>query len=369
MVSARRKLSSQEVDDLIEGAIVLGCGGGGDPQIARKTFREISSQGKTFVLIDSNLLGDDTWACILGYVGGGVDDKDEALIRGIERIWEKPIVTAAQELSRYLQIDFEAYLCSEVGAGNVIATFLVAAIEGKAVIDGDAAGGRAKPELVISLTNLLGLPAHPLVAATHYGDVAILKESLNDLRVEQLCRYLARASGGRLAVARCPTQGKFLRPAIHGKSISLAIEIGGAIRKGDANSIERIVELLKGQRLFEGEIEAVSREFKDGFVWGDIVIKGIRDYESQEYRIWFKNENLLGWKDGVLQISCPDQIIMLNAESCKGIYNWGNQLRKGKKVIVLGVGAHDLWKTPKGLELFGPQHFGFNMSYKPFLDD
>ena len=160
-----------------------------------------------------------------------------------------------------------------------------------------------------------------------------------------------------------------MRPAVHGKSISLAIEIGKAIREGDPDSMERIVELLVAQRLFEGEIEAVSREIKGGFVWGDIVIKGIRDYESQEYRIWFKNENLLGWKDGALQISCPDQIIMLDAESGKGIYNWGNQLRKGKDVIVLGAGAHDLWKTPEGLDLFGPQHFGFNMSYIPFLDE
>ena len=369
LYSSSRKLSIQEIEDLIEGALVLGSGGGGDPQFARKTVQQVLSQGMEFRLLDPDALRDDAWVCILGYVGGRVEPEEAALTENLPRLWENPIIQAAEELSRYLQVEFDAYLCSEIGAGNTIANLFVAAMEGKPVVDGDAAGKRAKPELSISLTNLTGVPITPLVAATHYGDVTILKQSMGEARAEQLCRYLARASAGRAAVARCPSQGEAIKKAIYPRSISLAIQVGKIIRENPGNPVEGIVEILGGKKIFEGEVEKFSKEGKGGFVWGDIFIKGSHDYKGQKYRVWFKNENLLAWKDDIPDITCPDHIIIVDAESGRGMYNWGDQFEKVKRVAVLGMSAPEIWKSQKGLEIFGPGHFGFDLPYKPLAGD
>ena len=369
MYSAGRKLSIQEIKDLIEGAIVLGCGGGGDPQIARHRVKQVLSQDKEFFLLEADALNQEAWVCILGYVGGGVEPMEKSLAENLPRLWEDPIIQAAKELSQYMQIEFDAYLCSEIGAGNTIANFFVAAIEGKPVIDGDAVGKRAKPELCISLTNLMGIPPTPLAAATHYGDITILKQSPDEARAEQLCRYLARASAGRLAVARNPCQAKVMKKAICPGSISLAIQIGRIISENRYNTLDGIAEVLGAKKIFEGEVEKFSKEDKGGFVWGNIFIRGSHDYKGQKYRVYFKNENLLAWRDDVLDITCPDNIIMVDAESGKGMYNMGDQAQRGRKVAVLGVSAEEIWKTKRGLEVFGPRHFGFDLPYKPLAGD
>jgi len=166
LYSASRRLSIQEIEDLTEGAIVLGCGGGGDPHVARDKVQQVLSQGKEYRLLEPEALNHDAWVCILGNVGGGVEPKEKALTENLPRIWESPIIQVAKELSQYLQVEFDAYLCSEIGAGNTIANFFVAAMEGKPVVDGDAVGKQAKPELSISLTNLMGFPVTPLAAPT-----------------------------------------------------------------------------------------------------------------------------------------------------------------------------------------------------------
>jgi DUF917 family protein len=197
--------------------------------------------------------------------------------------------------------------------------------------------------------------------------VTVVSRTVSDQRAEQLCRFVARASGGRLGVARCPSKMGAMRNAVSPRSISLAMSIGRAIRECGASSVEFIKRSIRGKRLFEGEIGRVVRESREGFVWGEIEIIGIRDDWRHAYRIWFKNENLLGWKDGVLDICCPDQIIVLEKETGRGVYNWGDQLREGLTVVVLGAMASDQWRTDRGLELFGPKHFGFDIEYEPLV--
>ena len=362
-----RKLSFQELEDLIDGATILGCGGGGNPERAMIMIREALSKGKEFSLLDPQDLSEDSWICILSYVGGGIKPKEKKIVQGLARIWEYPLLNVSKELSQFMRVEFDTYLPSEIGAGNTVATLFVAAMEGKPVLDGDAAGGRAKPELVISTTHLIDLSPTPLAIASHYGDALILKESIGDKRVEDLCRFLSRASGGTIAVARCPSRGARLKKAIHPYSITLAIEVGRAVREDRTNPLDALIKRLNGAKRFEGRIKRFSRKEKDGFVWGDIYFEGFHEYRDQMYRIWFKNENLIGWRDENLDITCPDAIIMVDTKTGKGVYNWGGDLYDGREVTVIGMKAPEIWKTKKGLEIFGPRHFGFNFPSKMSL--
>ena len=37
----------------------------------------------------------------------------------------------------------------------------------------------------------------------------------------------------------------------------------------------------------------------------------------------------------------------------------------GKEVVILGRSASPMWHTPKGIEVGGPRHFGFDLDYVP----
>ena len=37
-----------------------------------------------------------------------------------------------------------------------------------------------------------------------------------------------------------------------------------------------------------------------------------------------------------------------------------------KELISLAMAAPAVWTTPRGLEVFGPRSFGFEVDYKPF---
>lgn len=363
-----RKLSYQEMQDLISGATILGCGGGGDPAASKAMVEEVFEKGKTFSILDPKAFADDLCVCILGHVGGGIEQKEKDLVRNLERLWKHPIAIASKALANYLDVEFDAYLPSEIGAGNTVTPMFIAAMEGKLTIDGDAAGGRAKPELIISTTHLWGIPITPLAIATYFGDLFILIESMSDDRVENLCRYLSRISDGRVAVARCPVRGKEILKAIHPHSISLAIDAGRAIREEKEEPVEALRRVLKGSKRFEGHVESFFREAKDGFMWGNITFKGERDFEGENFRIWFKNENLIGWRNDKLDISCPDAITIVDSENAEGLYNWGDHFYKGKRVTIIGIRSIEIWRSERGLEIFGPRHFGFDFSYKEYND-
>ena len=39
--------------------------------------------------------------------------------------------------------------------------------------------------------------------------------------------------------------------------------------------------------------------------------------------------------------------------------------RNGESVAMVGIPAHPMWRHPKGIEIFGPQNFGYDMDYVP----
>ena len=359
-----RKLSYQDMQDLITGAVILGCGGGGDPAMAQAMVDEAYTKGKEFSLLDPKELGPEDWVCILGNVGGGIDPREREMVKDLPRLWPHPILIAEQELAKHMQVQFRAYLCSEIGAGNSVTPLYVAAMLGKSVIDGDAAGGRAKPELIISTTHLLGISVTPIALANYFGDSLILKNSSGDDRVEKICRYLARVSGGRIAAARCPSPGKQIMPAIYPYSISLAIQAGRVVREQKERAVEAVIEVLEGSKRFLGRVESFSREEKDGFMWGEIFLKGIHEFSMEKLKIWYKNENLMVWKNDILDMTCPDAIIILDAQTGKGLYNWGDHFYQGREVAVIGIPAAPCWNSSKGYEIFGPEHFGFKFPPK-----
>jgi hypothetical protein len=172
-------------------------------------------------------------------------------------------------------------------------------------------------------------------------------------------------------MARCPASGaEWKRAAIPG-SISRSINLGRAVldaRQSKDNPVDAAVDCERGYRLLSGEIRKSERVDAGGFVTGNVFIEGvspIRDTKKSEMRIWYKNEYLCSWLDGEPFVTSPDLICVVDADTAEGLTPWENQLTRGRRVEVVGIANDVRWRSDRGLSLFGPRHFGWDIEYTP----
>lgn len=83
--------------------------------------------------------------------------------------------------------------------------------------------------------------------------------------------------------------------------------------------------------------------------------------------MWYKNEYLISWLDEKPYVTCPDSICVIEKQTCHGMSAWISDLKSylGKGVVVVGIKAAELWRTARGIEIFSPKHFGYNIEYIP----
>jgi len=368
-------LTKQNMLDYVKGAVILGCGGGGNADGGRQMIDEAFDGSYEFKLAELSELPGDDILCIVAGVGGGVSqevrDRVACYYEKFPPTKESRLFRlrkAAKELSEYLGKEITSFIAAETGGGNGVLPMFLNALEGKPSVDADCCG-RAKPEMGISLTAVAEMPITPLSMVTPFMETVILKSAIDDLRAEDITRHVAVASGGGVTVARCPAKVKdYMRGTAQG-IVTRCIKIGEAIREAKMKGKDpRVIfaDASDAIEIFEGNVSSFNMEGKSGFNWGDWHIDGSGDYNGQKMRIWFKNENLVSWIDDKPYVSGPDLICVLEAESFESMSNFvKNGTHAGKNVVVYGIPAIDAWKTPKGIELFEPRHFGYEIAYKP----
>ena len=355
--------TKNDFEQLIIGSKILGCGGGGEESLARVRIKYILENNLTVNIIDPKDIPDNAFICVSGMVGGRSTADCLAKVQGLQQTDAWPMLTATKELELFLREKFHSIISTEIGAGNFLVPILVSARLGINVIDGDLCG-RAKPEICISTTNIVGIPITPLTIASYYGDKIILRSAPNDQRAERIAREMAVLSGGAVGVARCPAKWKDYKKAVIPNTMSKAKKLGEIIqfaRDKGKDPINNIVEFLKGKILFTGIVESFEAKDEGGFVVGQITLN---DNNNNQFRIWFKNEYLVTWKNKKPYISSPDLICVVDHKTGEGLTPWSNDFTKNRLVTVIGLLNNDTWYSEKGLEIFGPKHFGFDLNYR-----
>lgn len=363
-----RTLTSNEVRDLILGAEILGCGGGGSSELALEILKQAEEQGLKLRIAPLDDLKEGSLVFIVSRVGGGVEEDVKRRVKKYPKKVKKPELEAVKQLASFLGEEPQAILASETGAGNMLLPLFVAASLDLLAVDGDACG-RAKPEIAISTTHVKGIPIAPLAAVTPFGDVVILKEALNDYTAEDIARQVAVASGGTCGVARCPATPRQLRGGIVEGTMSRCIEVGKKVREAiklGEDPARAFVEVTGGKEIFRGVVKSWKREERRAFMWGNLEIDGKDEYKGHRLRIFFKNEFLISWLDEKPYVTCPDLICVMNLDTGRGMSNWVDLKENiGKEVAVIGVPANEIWRSQKGIEIFGPRHFGFEIDHVP----
>jgi hypothetical protein len=255
-------------------------------------------------------------------------------------------------------------ISTELGGGNTAKALYVAAMEGLYIVDGDPAG-RAVPELQQSMFFVHGLPITPMAVATRFGDCMIVTDVGDELRAEALVRSVAVASNDEAWVVDHPTRAEDLKRVVIPRALSHALAIGRELRAArleHRNAASAIARAGGGFVCFCGLVQSIEWQNRGGFTLGEALIQGEGSDAGSSYRIWFKNENIIAWRDEEIDITVPDLICVVDGDTGEPLMN--PNYRPKSRVSVVALPAPDQWHTTRGIEVFGPRHFGFDVDYR-----
>lgn len=360
-------LQKQDLYDILYGCAILGTGGGGSLKKGLALMDKALEGGKRFRLVGFDEVADDAWIAT-PYMCGSVSPTTpeiEAQYADLPQLSDPEPYLAYKALEAYFGRKFYGVISTELGGGNTAEAFYVAALLDRYIIDADPAG-RSVPELIHSTYCVYDLPIYPLACANAFGDVAVFPYVVNDVRAEALVRALAVASKNRIGVADHPAQAKVLRQAVIQGAITDAWRIGKLFREANEKGVlasEYIARREQAFFLFRGTVSRCHYDTVGGFTVGEVYIQGEGQFTGSEYHIWYKNEHIIAWRDGKVDVTVPDLICVFDDATNQPNLNPFFQV--GMRVSVIGFPAPQQWRTPRGLEIFGPAHFGYSLQYVP----
>ena len=361
-----RILDKKRVEYLVRGSTILGTGGGGDPEEGLKMLMEDLEAGREIEIAKASELNPESTVVCAYYCGSlpAPSEKREKRIKRLGLPPEEYMTLALEAMEKRLSEKVSSIIPTEIGGGNTAVALHLASILGIPALDADQVG-RSAPELAQSSYIVNGVEATPSVIVDPSGNVVLVEKYVNIAHYEAIARSLAVAAKGFVFIMDSPVSARQVaKVAIEG-TVSKAIELGEAVREAAESKrdpVEEIVEVLDGFKLFSGSIASFSLDVKAGFLTGEVEIEGSGDWRGHRFKVWVKNENIIGWRDRRVVATVPDLICLVD-EKGYGITN--SNLKLGMKASVIGVKAADIWRTPKGIELFGPKHFGFEFGYVP----
>lgn len=355
-----KKLSRQDLYDILYGCTILGTGGGGGLQEGIDLIDKALDKGKEFKLVSFDEVDGEA---LIGtpYMCGAISpetEEERKKYADLPIIEDHSALKAVEAMEDYFKEKLYGVVSTELGGGNTAIAFYAGAMLDKYIIDADPAG-RSVPELQHSTYFINDLPIYPISVANEFGDVAVFKEVVNDFRAEALVRALAVVSKNQVSVVDHPARAKDLKNAMINGAISYAMEIGKAYRTAKDNNedvAEKIVEAGNGVVRFKGRVEDFDYKTEDGFTIGVVTIKGTGEYENSTYKTWFKNEHIFSWLNDEIDVTVPDLICMIDEDTKEPVTNPNYKI--GMNVAVFALPAPKEWTTERGLEVFGPKSFG-----------
>lgn len=352
------RITTANLDDFATGATVLGTGGGGDPYIGKLMAEQAIEQYGPVDLISPSDVPDEALVVPSAMLGAPTV-MVEKLPRGTEAL------AAFEALETELGQEAYATMSIEAGGLNSTVPIAVAAALDLPLVDADGMG-RAFPEVQMVTLTLGGVDATPMTVADEKGNTVFV-DTIDNAWAERFARSASIEMGGTCMIATYAHTGRELREYAILGSMSLARDIGAAIRTAkerSADPVEELLALTDGYELFTGKITDVERRTEEGFAMGEAHIDGVDECEGRTLTLEIQNENLVA-RDSERGIvaSVPDLITVLDAETGDPITTEG--LTYGQRVRVVGMPCDEQWRTEAGLELVGPRYFEYDIDYEP----
>jgi uncharacterized protein len=352
-----RKINKEDIEYIALGSTVLGTGGGGDPYVGKLLAKEAIHKYGDVSLITVDELKDDALIVPIAAFGAPMI-LVEKLFSGDE------FIKAFEMMENYLGKKIDAVMPIEAGGLNGIIPFSIAAQKQIPIVDADGMG-RAFPRLEMTTFTLHDIPASPITQADEKGNKNVY-HTINNTWGEILLGATTIQMGGSCAVGCYPMSGAQVKKAAVRDIISYAQELGKSIldaKEESKSPLNSLIEKASAIKLFTGKVSNVSIKIDGRWNKGVCSIIGLDENQGSKMELDFQNEFLMAKKDGNPVAITPDLIVLVDAENAQPIT--AETIQYGTRVVVLGMIADQQWRTEKGIELGGPEKFGYKEEYIP----
>lgn len=369
---ATKKLTNiQEATDFVRGCTFYATGGGGLPENGIESLMsEINEKG--FVQItDISEIPDDAVA-VCPFLMGSIAPHDEATLKemagfgfidGVNK--EKArLAKAIQELEAYIGVKTTVVVPIELAGANTSGPISAGSSLGMMAVDGDYCG-RAIPEILQITPYLYDRKWLPVASVDEWDNVCIIKKATNLRVVERIGKLISAGAYGLAGQAGFIMSGKELKETVIAGTLSKSYELGKFIREAQEAHLDhipqKIAEKVGGWVLAEGKRTDFEDEDRIGYYWGTTTIQSDA---GDEYKIWFKNENHVCWKNGEPFVSSPDLICVVDRHTGEPIPN--PKMRQAQNVAIIVLPCDERLRQDKIKKVLDPQYFGFeDISYVP----
>lgn len=363
-----RVIDKQAISEITLGASILATGGGGDPEIGLLWTYKVLDEGKEILMVDPMEIPDEIQTASTACLGAALVLTEKPPSGGVLNL-------AIHRLEQYLGRPLQATIPIECGGVNSPVAYAAAGELGVPVIDVDGMN-RAFPELQMTSWVTHGVHSSPTVSVDNRKNITVIDTGDDDVLAETLARRVAMAYGGISWIATYPLTGRQVKETSILNSQSIAWAVGHAVMRARQEHIDPIAELLKslkkerdveGFRVFRGKIVDIRRDFgsetSKGFTLGQVLMEGVDKYKGQTASLDFQNEWLNLRIDGKVLCLPPDLIAILDSETGEPIRT--DIMKYGYRGTIVLIPAHERMRTGKGIEMFGPRHFGYDLDYVP----
>jgi len=189
--------------------------------------------------------------------------------------------------------------------------------------------------------------------------VVITADTCSNEQVVNTTAASVHSAGGRPMVIWISTPsgvGKAADKDLPLKSLTVVLE----------NLATTLVKEFNGYFLFKGIVSAVKWEDKDGFTYGDLYVDGEDGFSGDTFKIWIQNENIISWKNDKIYVTVPDSINIIDDTKNMPLLN--PDAKVGDRISIFALKSFNPWRTEKGMEVFGPKFFGYDIEYRPIED-
>lgn len=344
-------LTRQDLEDILHGAAILACGGGGPVGIGRDIIDYFDKNNLQVQLVDPKAVDAKAWMCVSAFIGSPNAAADALTPQSISDAAN----AAFDALQKTTGAAYRYVMPGEVGAGNSFVPMTVAVKKGILVVDVDGAG-RAIPSLTQVTYAAQNVPIAPMVLANTENVVTVGVQSVS--LAEAIAREVVSAAdfGQDGGIAFWSMTGSTMRKAAIHNTMSYARELGKQLREAIASQQDPVAVVVNyltgGCILFTGKINSVTEVTSGGFDTGQLSIK---NQAGEELIIYNVNENLMAWNTRAKAplILAPDMISFMATDGTV-FTNASSDLQtvQGKEVVVIGSQARPQMRSDYIIQAF-----------------
>ncbi len=126
----------------------------------------------------------------------------------------------------------------------------------------------------------------PNAIITRWGDEIIIKNAVDEYRVDNIGRAIAVASGRNATITMAPLSGAPLERGVIPGYLPEAMLYGRTVREareaGD-DPITALIDVAGGYKLFRGIVTKSDERGERGFNWVEAKFRGVGDYHGRSY--------------------------------------------------------------------------------------